>query len=175
MLVVGVQGCGDPKGVFTVPSITLNCPSSRCNCLCGPLPLLSAGALTNPYAFGRTPHSPVWVEDVFWEIRSVVSKETPLQAEATAYVVYSAYLSQIERADERTRTADLLITSVLAHVLDCTTASGNRLVYGVFDDLALSLCPLRTSSYQPGCSTIAVRFLAVHITRRRNPRRLRLR
>ena len=47
--------------------------------LCGPpLPLLSAEALTNPYAFGRTPHLPVWVEVVFWEIRSVVSKETLL-------------------------------------------------------------------------------------------------
>jgi hypothetical protein len=85
VLVVGVQGVGDPKGVSTVPSTTLNCSSSPCNCLCGPpLPLLSAEALTNPYAFGRTPHSPVWVEDVFWEIRSVVSKETQLEAEATA-------------------------------------------------------------------------------------------
>jgi hypothetical protein len=69
--VVGVQGVEDPKGVSTVPSTTLTCSSSRCNCLCGPpLALLSAEALTNPYAFGRTPHSPVWVEDVFWEIRS---------------------------------------------------------------------------------------------------------
>lgn len=85
VLVVGVQGIGDPKGVSTVPSTTLNCSSSPCNCLCGfPLPLLSAEALTNPYAFGKTPHSPVWVEDVFWDIRSVVSKETPLEAEATA-------------------------------------------------------------------------------------------
>ena len=30
------------------------------------------------------------------------------------------------------------------------------LTYAVFDDLAVSLCPLRTSSYQPGCSTVAV-------------------
>ena len=76
VLVAGVQGVGDPKGVSTVPSTTLTCSSSRCNCLCDPpLPQPSARASTNPYAFGRAPHSPVWVEDVFWEIRSVVSKE----------------------------------------------------------------------------------------------------
>src|SRR5215203_608497 len=56
------------------------------------------------------------------------------------------------RADERTRTADLLITSLLAHVLACTGASGNWLVYGVFDDLGVSVCPLCTSAYEPGCS-----------------------
>src|SRR5215211_4502541 len=57
------------------------------------------------------------------------------------------------RADERTRTADLLITSLLAYVLACTGASGNCLVYGVFDGLGVSVCPLCTSAYQPGCST----------------------
>jgi hypothetical protein len=64
VLVVGVQGVEDPKGVSTVPSTTLNCSSSRCNCLCGPpLSLPSQEALADPYAFGRTPHSPVWVEE----------------------------------------------------------------------------------------------------------------
>src|SRR5215216_7578768 len=47
----------------------------------------------------------------------------------------------------------LLITSLLAYVLACTGASGNWLVYGVFDDLGVSVCPLCTSAYQPGCST----------------------
>jgi len=36
------------------------------------------------------------------------------------------------RADERTRTADLLITSLLAHVLACTGASGFQLIYAGF-------------------------------------------
>jgi hypothetical protein len=38
---------------------------------------------------------------------------------------FSAYLSRVGRADERTRTADLLITSLLAGVLTRTGASGN--------------------------------------------------
>ena len=41
-----------------------------------------------------------------------------------------------KRADERTRTADLLITSLLAHVLARPAVSGNRAIYAVFDDLA---------------------------------------
>jgi hypothetical protein len=44
----------------------------------------------------------------------------------------SAYLRQFWRADERTRTADLLITSLLAHVLARTGASGFQLVYAGF-------------------------------------------
>ena len=34
------------------------------------------------------------------------------------------------------------------------------LVYAVFDDLGVSLCPVRTSAYQPGCSTVAVHLSA---------------
>ncbi len=30
-------------------------------------------------------------------------------------------------------------------------------IYADFDDLAESLCPLCTSAYQPGCSTVAVK------------------
>jgi hypothetical protein len=37
-----------------------------------------------------------------------------------------------KRADERTRTADLLITSLLAHILAPPTASGNSAYLGVF-------------------------------------------
>jgi hypothetical protein len=56
-------------------------------------------------------------------------------------------LQEKQRADERTRTADLLITSLLAYILACPTASGFPPIYAVFDDLAVSLCPLRTSLY----------------------------
>jgi hypothetical protein len=52
-----------------------------------------------------------------------------------------------KRADERTRTADLLITSLLAHVLARTGASGNWLVYGVFGTSGERVCPLCTSLY----------------------------
>ena len=34
-----------------------------------------------------------------------------------------------------------------------TGASGFPPIYAVVDDLAVSLCPLCTSAYQPGCST----------------------
>jgi hypothetical protein len=36
---------------------------------------------------------------------------------ASPHFEYSAYLSHLERADERTRTADLLITSELLYLL----------------------------------------------------------
>jgi hypothetical protein len=39
------------------------------------------------------------------------------------------------------------------YILARTGASGFPPIYAVFDDLAVSVCPLRTSSYQPGCST----------------------
>jgi hypothetical protein len=45
---------------------------------------------------------------------------------------YSAYLRRLERADERTRTADLLITSLLKHVLARSGASGNCACLGAF-------------------------------------------
>jgi hypothetical protein len=44
-------------------------------------------------------------------------------------------------------------------MLACPKASGFPPIYAVFDDLALSLCPLCTSAYQPGCSTVAVKSL----------------
>jgi hypothetical protein len=42
-------------------------------------------------------------------------------------------------------------------MLACPNASGFPPIYAVFDDLALSLCPLCTSAHQPGCSTVAVK------------------
>jgi hypothetical protein len=33
---------------------------------------------------------------------------------------------------------------------------GIALIHADFDDLTVSLCPLRASAYQPGCSTVAV-------------------
>jgi hypothetical protein len=46
----------------------------------------------------------------------------------THFFAFTFYLqiATKKRADERTRTADLLITSLLAHVLVCTDASGNH-------------------------------------------------
>jgi hypothetical protein len=47
----------------------------------------------------------------------VVSKSSRSMPEGFHCSEYSAYLSRIERADERTRTADLLITSELLYLL----------------------------------------------------------
>ena len=35
-------------------------------------------------------------------------------------------------------------------------------IYADFEDLAVSVCPLCTSAYQPGCSTVVVRSTAEH-------------
>ncbi len=43
----------------------------------------------------------------------VVSRRSQLITRALSHLDYSAYLSELWRADERTRTADLLITSEL--------------------------------------------------------------
>jgi hypothetical protein len=67
-----------------------------------------------------------------------------------SYSEYSAYLCG-KRVDERTRTAFLLITSLLARVLGCPDASGFRHVYAVFRFVEVYRCPLRTNVYQPGC------------------------
>ena len=48
---------------------------------------------------------------------SVVSKGPRLVTEGSLYSAYSAYLIRSRRADERTRTADLLITSELLYLL----------------------------------------------------------
>ncbi len=47
----------------------------------------------------------------------MVSESPRCDAEGINLADYSAYLSQLERADERTRTADLLITSELLYLL----------------------------------------------------------
>jgi hypothetical protein len=64
------------------------------------------------------------------------------QAKELPYPEYPAYLSRVWRADERTRTADLLITSLLACVLADPTVSGNRAHLGrfrCFGGVALSI------------------------------------
>ena len=62
-------------------------------------------------------------------------------------------MSRKQRADERTREplTPAPATSLLAHILARPGASGNCACLGSFDDLAVSLCPLCTSVYQPGC------------------------
>jgi len=52
----------------------------------------------------------------------VVSESPRCDAEGINLADYSAYLSQLVRADERTRTADLLITSVRSVVAERCTA-----------------------------------------------------
>ena len=47
----------------------------------------------------------------------MVSKSPRPATEGFPFFEYSVYLSRIKRADERTRTADLLITSELLYLL----------------------------------------------------------
>jgi hypothetical protein len=51
------------------------------------------------------------------------------------------------------------VTSLLADVLVRPTASGFRLVYGVFGGCSKMECPLRTGLYQPVAERVAVRLL----------------
>jgi hypothetical protein len=47
-------------------------------------------------------------------------------------------------------------TSLLARVLAVLVRPEVVLIYADCDDLETSLCPLCTSAYQPGCTTVAV-------------------
>ena len=74
--------------------------------------------------------------------------------------VYSAYLWAKQRADERTRTADLLITSLLALVLACPSASGFRLAYAGFGGSGRRSVYCVLVRIREGCSTVAVHLYA---------------
>jgi len=67
---------------------------------------------------------------------------------------YLARISRIDKAHERTRTADLLQLRVcLRTFYPVLLRPGIPLVSAVFDDPGVPLCPFCTSVYQPGCST----------------------
>jgi hypothetical protein len=70
----------------------------------------------------------------------------------------SAYLRRIARADERTRTADLISLRVGLRLSLCVLSrTGTWLTEGEHSAAAAPTGLLRTGPYQPGCSTVAVR------------------
>jgi len=60
------------------------------------------------------------------------------------------------RADLRTADLRSPVTSLLARVLGRPNMSGNCAYLCGFQHFRRKVCPLRTSPYQPGCSTVAV-------------------
>jgi hypothetical protein len=152
---MGVQGVGDPKGVSTVASTTLDCPSSRGNCLCGPpLPLLSAGGLNQSLR--------LWENTEFTCVgRSCVLGNSLSGIKGDSIVSGSRGIGRVSGLDkpnrEPTSGLEPLTCSlrVIGHVLQgCAGACKCRIFRGVsFLRLAQCCTVLRSRWYQSGINT----------------------